>query len=142
MKKYSVNNLRNVGFIGHSGSGKTTLTEAILYYTKVVDRFGKIEDGSTVSDYDIEEKKRKISIASSLASCEWKNTKINLLDMPGYFDFIGETMEGLRAVDVAIIVLSSVSGIQVGTEKSWSSVNKSKLPRAFYINKLIKHWWN
>jgi elongation factor G len=136
MKKYSVNNLRNVGFIGHSGSGKTTLTEAILYYTKVVDRFGKIEDGSTVSDYDIEEKKRKISIASSLASCEWKNTKINLLDMPGYFDFIGETMEGLRAVDVAIIVLSSVSGIQVGTEKSWSSVNKSKLPRAFYINKL------
>ncbi|MCI1944655.1 elongation factor G [Clostridium luticellarii] len=136
MKKYSPKRLRNVGIIGHSGSGKTTLTEAILYYTKATDRFGKIEDGNTVSDYDTEEKKRKISLSTSLAFCEYNDVKINLVDMPGYFDFIGETMEGLRAVDTAMIVVSGVSGIQVGTEKSWDYVNRGKLPRAFYVNKL------
>lgn len=136
MKNYKTKNLRNVGIIGHSGSGKTTLTEAILYYTKATDRFGKIEEGNTVSDYDSEEKKRKISISASIAACEWEDTKINLVDMPGYFDFIGETIQGLRAVDVAMIVVSSLSGIQVGTEKAWDYVNDHKLPRAFYINKL------
>lgn len=136
MKNYTTKNLRNVGIVGHSGSGKTTLTEAILYYTKATDRFGKIEEGNTVSDYDSEEKKRKISISTSIAPCEWQNTKINLVDVPGYFDFIGETYEGLRAVDVAMVVVSGTSGIQVGTEKVWKYVNKNKLPRSFYINKL------
>ncbi|AKA71376.1 elongation factor G [Clostridium scatologenes] len=136
MKNYTTKNLRNVGIVGHSGSGKTTLTEAILYYTKATDRFGKIEEGNTVSDYDSEEKKRKISISTSIAPCEWENTKINLVDIPGYFDFIGETYEGLRAVDVAMIVVSGTSGIQVGTEKVWEYVSKNKLPRSFYINKL------
>ena len=83
-----------------------------------------------------EEKKRKISISASIATCEWEDTKINLVDMPGYFDFIGETIQGLRAVDVAMIVVSSLSGIQVGTEKAWDYVNEHNLPRAFYINKL------
>jgi elongation factor G len=136
MKNYTTKNLRNIGIVGHSGSGKTTLTEAILYYTKATDRFGKIEEGTTVSDYDFEEKKRKISISTSIAPCEWQNTKINLVDIPGYFDFVGETYEGLRAVDVAMIVTSGTSGIQVGTEKAWQYVNKNKLPRSFYINKL------
>lgn len=136
MKTYSTKNLRNIGIIGHSGSGKTTLTEAILYHTKTIDRLGKIEDGNTTSDYDPEEKKRQISVSASTASCKWKDIKINLVDIPGYFDFIGETFQGLRAVDLAMIVVSGVSGIQVGTEKSWSHVNKEKLPRAFYINKL------
>lgn len=136
MKNYTTKNLRNVGIVGHSGSGKTTLTEAILYYTKATDRFGKIEEGNTVSDYDSEEKKRKISISTSIASCEWQNTKINLVDIPGYFDFVGEAYEGLRAVDVTMIVTSGTSGIQVGTEKAWEYVNKNKLPRSFYINKL------
>ncbi len=136
MKNYTTKNLRNVGIVGHSGSGKTTLTEAILYYTKATDRFGKIEEGNTVSDYDSEEKKRKISISASIAPCEWQNTKINLVDIPGYFDFIGETYEALRAVDVAMIVTSGTSGIQVGTEKAWAYVNKNNLPRSFYINKL------
>ncbi|EDK32245.1 elongation factor G [Clostridium kluyveri] len=136
MKTYSTKNLRNIGIIGHSGSGKTTLTEAILYHTKTIDRLGKIEDGNTTSDYDPEEKKRQISVSASIASCEWKDIKINLVDIPGYFDFIGETFQGLRAVDLAMIVVSGVSGIQVGTEKSWNHVNKEKLPRAFYINKL------
>ena len=136
MKNYKTKNLRNVGIIGHSGSGKTTLTEAILYYTKTIDRFGKVDEGTTVSDYDSEEKKRKISISASIAACEWEDTKINLVDMPGYFDFIGETIQGLRAVDVAMIVVNSLSGIQVGTEKAWDYVSDHNLPRAFYINKL------
>lgn len=136
MKDYKTNKLRNVGIIGHNGCGKTTLTEALLYYTKATDRFGKVEDGTTVSDYDIEEKKRKISVSTSIAPCEWENIKINLVDIPGYFDFVGEMISGLKAIDLAMIVVSAVSGIKVGTEKAWSYVNKNKLPRAFFINKL------
>lgn len=136
MKVYKTENLRNVGIIGHSGSGKTTLTEAVLFHTKTIDRLGKVEDGTTVSDYDGEEKKRQISISTSIAPCEWEDTKINLIDIPGYFDFQGEMIEGLRASDVAMIAVSGVSGIKVGTEKAWNYVNENKLPRAFYINKL------
>ncbi|MCM8711796.1 elongation factor G [Clostridium sp. SYSU_GA19001] len=136
MKDYRTKNLRNVGIVGHSGAGKTTLTEAVLFYTKTIDRVGKVEDGTTISDYDSEERKRRISVSTSIAPCEWGNTKINLVDMPGYFDFIGEMIEGLRAVDVALITVCGVSGIQVGTEKAWNYVNKNKMPRAFFINKL------
>lgn len=136
MKNYTTKNLRNMGIIGHSGSGKTTLTEAILYYAKATDRFGKIEEGNTISDYDAEERKRKISISTSISPCEWKNVKINLVDIPGYFDFVGETFQGLRATDIAMIVVSGISGIQVGTEKAWHYVNEYKLPKALYVNKL------
>lgn len=136
MKEYQTKNLRNVGIIGHSGSGKTTLTEALLYYTKTIDRFGKVEDGTTTSDYDVEEKKRRISVSTSIAPFEWNNVKINLVDIPGYFDFIGEFIQGMRAVDVAMIAVCGVSGIEVGTEKAWDYVNKIKLPRTFFINKL------
>lgn len=136
MKEYQTKNLRNVGIIGHSGSGKTTLTEALLYYTKTIDRFGKVEDGTTTSDYDVEEKKRRISVSTSIAPVEWNNVKINLVDIPGYFDFIGEFVQGMRAVDVAMIAVCGVSGIEVGTEKAWDYVNKIKLPRTFFINKL------
>jgi elongation factor G len=136
MKDYVTKNLRNVGIIGHSGSGKTTLTEALLYYTKTIDRFGKVEDGTTTSDYDIEEKKRRISVSASIAPFEWENVKVNIIDIPGYFDFIGEYIQGMRAVDVAMIAVCGVSGIEVGTEKAWSYVNKIKLPRTFFINKL------
>ncbi len=136
MKEYISKNLRNVGIVGHSGSGKTTLMESILYYTKAIDRFGKVDDGTTISDYDIEEKKRKTSISTSVALSEWKNVKINLVDMPGYFDYEGEMIEGLRAVDMAMITVCGVSGIEVGTEKVWEYINDHKLPRAFFINKL------
>lgn len=136
MKSYTTNNLRNVGLVGHSGAGKTTLTEAILYYTKTIDRLGKVEEGNTTSDYDIEEKSRKISIGASIIPIEWNGIKINLLDTPGYFDFEGETFEALRAVDMALIMVSGVSGIKVGTEKAWNRIDKNNLPRAFYINKL------
>ncbi|GCD11198.1 elongation factor G [Clostridium tagluense] len=136
MKEYKSNNLRNVGIVGHSGSGKTTIMESILYYTKAIDRFGKVDDGTTVSDYDSEEKKRKTSISTSVALSEWEDVKINLVDMPGYFDYIGEMIEGLRAVDMAMITICGVSGIEVGTEKAWEYISEHKLPRAFFINKL------
>ena len=136
MKDLKTKNLRNVGFVGHSGSGKTTLAEAILYYTKASDRLGKIEEENTVCDFDLEEKKRKISISTAIAPCEYDNTKINIVDMPGYFDFVGEAIEGLKAVDTVIIAVSGVSGIKVGTEKAWDYVNENKMPRSFYINKL------
>lgn len=136
MKVYKTQNLRNVGLIGHSGSGKTTLTESILYYTKMIDRFGKVEEENTVSDYDVEEKRRKISISTTVEPCEWENTKINLIDIPGYFDFVGEMIQGLRAADIALISVSGVSGIKVGTEKAWNFVNENNMPRAFFINKL------
>lgn len=136
MKDYNINNLRNIGIIGHSSSGKTSLAEALLYASKAVDRLGKIEDGTTVSDFDQEERKRKISLSTAIMPIEWKKIKINLVDTPGYFDFIGEQIQGMRAVDVATIVVCGATGVQVGTEKAWEYCNKIKLPRNFFINKL------
>ncbi|MGG7079578.1 elongation factor G [Clostridium sardiniense] len=136
MKNYNIKNLRNIGFIGHGATGKTSLVEGLLYNGKVITRLGKIEDGTTVSDFDEEEKRRGISLSTSISPLEWKDTKINLVDIPGYFDFVGESIQGMRAVDVGIIVTCAVSGVQVGTEKAWDYCNKIKLPRAFFINKL------
>lgn len=136
MKSYTIENLRNVGLIGHGGSGKTSLIEALLFHTGNTDRLGKVEEGTTVSDFDPEEKKRGISLSASIAPIQFNNTKINLVDIPGYFDFSGELIQGMRAVDVATIVVSGVSGVKVGTEKAWDYCNKIKLPRTFFINKL------
>lgn len=136
IKEYSIKNLRNVGIIGHSGSGKTTLSEALLYYTNSIDRMGRVEDGTTTSDFDPEEKKRQISLQASVAPFAYQETKINLVDIPGYFDFVGESIQGMRAVDVAMIVVSAASGIEVGTDKAWAYCNKISLPRTFFINKL------
>lgn len=136
MKDYTINNLRNVGLIGHNGTGKTALAESILYYSKVIDRLGKIEDGTTVMDFDSEEKKRQFSISLSVAPVELDNVKINIVDIPGYADFQGELIQGMRAVDVGMIVVSGVSGVKAGTEKAWEYCNKIKLPRTIFINKL------
>ena len=136
MKDYSIKNLRNVGLIGHGATGKTSLAEALLYYANTTDRLGRVEDGTTVMDYDPEEKKRGISLSTSIGYFENNDTKINIVDMPGYFDFQGEMVQGMRAVDIATIVVCAVSGVQVGTEKAWDYCNKIKLPRAFFINKL------
>ena len=133
---YTIKNLRNVGMIGHSGSGKTTLVEALLNFSGATDRQGRIEDGNTVSDFDPEEKKRQISLQASVAPIYYKDYKINLVDLPGYFDFVGETIQGMRAVDIAMIFLSATSGIEVGTEKARKYTEKIKLPKAFYINKM------
>lgn len=136
MKNYNVRNLRNVGLIGHGATGKTSLAESLLYCTNSIDRLGKIEDGTTIMDYEQEEKKRGISLSASIAFVEEKDVKINIVDMPGYFDFQGEMVQGMRAVDIATIVVCAVSGVQVGTEKAWDYCNKIKLPRAFFINKM------
>lgn len=136
MKKYNVNNLKNIGLIGHGASGKTSFLEALLFSKGNIDRLGKVDEGTTVSDFDIEERKRGISISVSMASIEANENKINLLDIPGYFDFSGELIQGMRAADVATIVVCGVSGVQIGTEKAWDYCNKIKLPRAFFINKL------
>lgn len=136
MKEYNIKNLRNIGLIGHNGTGKTTLVESILYSSKMIDRLGSIEDGTTVSDFDQEEKKRKISISLSVAPIELKNTKINIIDIPGYADFQGECIQGMRAADLGMIVVSGVSGIKAGTEKAWEYCGNNKLPKSIFINKL------
>ena len=136
MKNYSINNLRNIGLIGHNGTGKTALAESILYYSKVTDRLGRIEDGTTVLDFDPEEKKRQFSISLSVAPVEVENVKINIVDIPGYADFQGQWIQGMRAVDVAMIGISGVSGVKAGTERAWEYCNKIKLPRTIFINKL------
>ena len=136
MKNYNFESLRNVGLIGHGATGKTSLAEALLYYTGTTDRLGKNEDGTTVMDYEAEEKKRGISLSTSVACVEFNNTKINIVDMPGYFDFEGEMIQAMKAVDIATIVVCAVSGVEVGTEKAWKYCNKVNIPRAFFINKM------
>lgn len=136
MKAYKTKNLRNISLLGHSGSGKTTLSEAILYCTKNIDRYGKVEEENTTSDYEVEEKRRKISINSSILPCNYNDVKINILDTPGYFDFIGEVISSLEASDSSLIVVSGKAGVKVGTEKSWDLLNKRKIPKAVFINRL------
>ena len=131
-----MNNLRNIGILGHSAVGKTSLAEALLFCSDTIDRLGVVDEGTTTSDFDAEEKKRKISLSTSILPFEFQKIKINVVDTPGYFDLLGECIEGMRAVDTAIITVCGVSGVQVGTEKAWDYCNKIKLPRTFFINKL------
>ncbi len=136
MKDYSCENIRNVCLLGHGNAGKTTLAESMLFLTGATDRFGSVVDGNTVMDYDAEEVKRRFSIATSLAPVEWNDVKINIIDTPGYFDFVGEMLEGLVVSDGAIILVGAKDGLQVGTEKAWTAVNERKIPRMFFISKL------
>ena len=133
---YTANAIRNVCLLGHSGSGKTALAESLLYMTGVIDRMGKNADGNTVCDFDPEEIRRNISISSALAPIEYHNTKINLLDTPGGFDFSGAAMEALRAADAAILVCSAKDGITVGFEKAWKYCEERNMPRFIYISKV------
>ena len=136
MKDYAVQKLRNICLLAHGNGGKTTLAEAMLFNTGVLDRFGKVADGTTTTDYDPEEVKRKISISTAMAPCEWLDHKINVIDTPGYFDFVGEVRQGIRVADGAVIVVSAKSGVSVGTEKSWAYANERKIARLFFINKM------
>ncbi len=133
---YTANAIRNICLLGHSGSGKTALAESLLYITGVIDRIGKNADGNTVCDYDPEEIRRHISISSSVVPLIYKNTKINLLDTPGGFDFSGAVMEALRAADAAILVCSAKDGITVGFEKAWKYCEERNMPRFIYISKV------
>ena len=134
--QYKAENIRNIAFMGHGGDGKTTLTESILFGTGAADRFGKIEDGNTVSDYDPEEIKRHISISASLAPVQYNNYKINIIDCPGYFDFLGEAIGALNAADGAVIVMSAVSGLNVRAENAMNMTKKKNLPRIIFINQM------
>jgi len=136
MKKFKVEQIRNLVLLGHGGCGKTMLAEAMLFSTKAVDRFGKVDDGTATMDHDPEEIKRKISISAALAPLEYKEHKVNLLDTPGFFDFVGEVKGAVRAADAACIVACAVSGIEVGTEKAWDYAEEQSLSRIVVVNKM------
>ena len=138
MKTYNADKIRNVALLGHSSCGKTTITEALLLNTKVTNRMGKVEDGNTVSDFDKEEKERQVSIGTSIIPIEYQNTKINFLDTPGYFDFVGEVYGALKVVDSAVLVIDASSGVEVGTEKCWKYLEQRNIPRIIFVNKLDK----
>ena len=129
MKSYSANEIRNVAILGHSGCGKTTIAEACLHVSGVTKRFGRTEEGNTVSDYDPEEIKRKVSINASIIPVEWLDEKINFIDTPGYFDFEGEVRQELAVADLALIVVNGKSGIEVGTEKAWELAKNRNEPK-------------
>ncbi len=133
---YTANAIRNICLLGHSGSGKTALAESLLYMTGAIDRMGKNADGNTVCDYDPEEIRRNISISTAVVPLEYKNTKINVLDTPGAFDFSGAVVEALRAADAAILVCSAKDGITVGFEKAWKYCEDRNMPRFIYISKV------
>ena len=136
MKVYKAEDIRNIAIVGHGGHGKTTFTEAVLYNSGALERMGKVEDGNTVSDYDPEEIKRKVSVITAVAPIEWKNTKINIIDTPGLFDFEGGVREGMRAADSALIVVSGKNGVDVGTEKAVKLADKMGLTKMFFVNGL------
>jgi elongation factor G len=136
MNVYGPSNIRNVVLVGHSGAGKTTLAEAMLFAAGAITRMGKVEDGNTVSDHDPEEIRRGISVSLSQAPVEWQSTKVNVLDSPGYADFIGDVKGALRAADCCLFVVSAVDGVEVQTEVVWELAVEAGLPRAIFINKI------
>lgn len=136
MKEYTTESIRNVALASHSSSGKTMLAEAFLHFTGVTTRLGKIEDGTTVSDFDDEEHRRGISLYTSVIPIEYRNCKINFLDTPGYTDFVGEVISALRVSDGVVILVDSVAGLEVGTEIAWQHADRLKLPRFVVINKM------
>jgi len=128
--------IRNVGVVGHGGVGKTSLVEALLFTAGAVTRLGKVDDGSTTTDFDPDEIKRKISINTAVAYCDWKGYHVNVVDTPGYGDFIADARAGLRVVEAAVVVVDAVAGVQVQTEKIWKFANEYELPRAVVVNRL------
>ena len=133
MNVYTTDKIRNVVLLGHGGCGKTSLAEAMAYLSGITSRMGKVVDGNTISDFGKEEQKRQISLATSVIPIEWEGVKINLLDSPGFFDFVGEVEEAASAADAAIIVVSGKAGVEVGTEKAWDICEKYKLPRFIFV---------
>jgi len=136
MNPVQTEKIRNVALVGHGGAGKTSLAEALLYVAGAIPRVGRVEDGTTVCDFDPEEHRRKISVSLALAPFEWEDHKINVIDTPGYADFVGDVAAGLRAADLAIFVVSAVEGVEVQTEIAWRLAEARGLPRAIFVNKL------
>ena len=136
MKLYESSKIKNFCLLGHGNSGKTSLAEAMLYTAGSIERMGRTQDGNTVMDFDPEEIKRKFSISTAVATCDWSGTKFNIIDTPGYFDFVGEVQEGVRVADAALIVLSGKSGLTVGAEKAWKYAEDAGIPKMIFINKV------
>ena len=136
MAQYGLDNIRNLALLAHNGAGKTSLAEAILFNTKIINRLGKVSEGSTTSDYDPAEQKRAMSINLSMLPYIWQGNKINLMDTPGYPDFIGEVKSAIRVSEGAVIVVCAASGVEVGTEQVWAYCNAVNLPRIVYINRM------
>ena len=136
MKNYGLDKIRNVVLLSHGGAGKTSLAEAMLFTTKAISRLGKVDDGSSTSDYDADEVKRKISINLSILPCEWQDTKVNIIDAPGYTDFAGEVKAGMRVSEGAVITVDVTAGVEVGTELVWGYCEETGLPRLIFVNKM------
>jgi elongation factor G len=136
MKEYTTEQIRNVVLLGHGGTGKTSLAEAALFSSGGTTRLGKVDDGTTTSDFEPDEVKRKISLSLALVPCEWAGHKVNIIDTPGYADFVGEVKSGVRAADFGAIVVDAVSGLQVGTEMAWMHAEQARLPRVFFVNRM------
>src|SRR5262245_9819500 len=136
MKLYEISEIRNLGIIGHGSSGKTSLTSSLLFSSGTVNRLGRVDQGTTVTDFDEEEIARKVSISSALCHLEWKKTKLNIVDTPGYGAFIADAKAALRVLDGALVVVDGVAGVEVQTEEAWGYVQEFDLPRMFVINKI------
>ena len=136
MAQYGLDNIRNLALLAHNGAGKTSLAEAILFNTKIINRLGKVSEGSTTSDYDPAEQKRAMSISLSMLPYIWQGNKINLMDTPGYPDFIGEVKSAIRVSEGAVIVVCAASGVEVGTEQVWAYCDTVNLARIVYINRM------
>lgn len=136
MNVYETKNIRNIALLGHGGAGKTTLSEAMLFASGMSSRMGKVESGNTVSDFDQEEIKRRFSIRTSLIPVEWKDYKLNILDTPGYFDFVGGVKEAIRVADSALIVVRASAGVEVGTEKAWEYATQADLPKMIFVTEM------
>jgi len=136
MKEYATENIRNVALIGHGSTGKTSLSEAMLFSAKTINRLGRVDDGTTTSDFDPDEIRRSFSVNLSVLPFEWQGAKLNILDTPGYADFVGEVKCGVRAADAAVIMVCAASGVQVGTEYAWAYADEQNLPRLVFINRM------
>ncbi|MBP7563767.1 MAG: 50S ribosome-binding GTPase, partial [Candidatus Cloacimonetes bacterium] len=136
MKNYEMNALRNLAFIGSSGAGKTSLIEQMLYLSKMTNRLGKVTDGNTVMDYDQDEIEKGISLMMSIGYADWKNNRINLVDTPGYGDFIGDQIAATTAADTVAVVANATGGFEVGLEKSLEILDGRKVTKAVIVNKM------
>ena len=138
MKTYAAERIRNVGLFSHGGAGKTSLSEAMLFTTGAVTRLGRVEDGNTVSDWDPDEAKRGMSISTSVIPIEWREHKLNILDTPGYADFVGDVKAAASVVDCAVILLDASAGVEVGTEMAWKTALEQRLPRATQLAQITE----